>query len=51
MLQPVQVVVLEAPAMVSLVEHHGGKILGELPALEREVITGTLPDVSHTQAM
>lgn len=37
--------------MTSLVERYGGKVLGELSCLDRVVITGTLPDICHAQAM
>ena len=37
--------------MTRLVERYGGKILGELSCLDRVVITGTLPDICHAQAM
>lgn len=37
--------------MASLVERYGGKILGVLSCFDRVVITGTLPDICHAQAM
>ena len=37
--------------MTRWVERYGGKVLGEVSCLDRVVITGTLPDICHAQAM
>jgi hypothetical protein len=41
----------EGIAMVSLFERHRSKIRGMLSCLDRVVITGTLPDICHAQAL
>ena len=37
--------------MKTFVERHASKILGTLSCFDRVVITGTLPDICHTEAM